>query len=67
MDDHNIEYKTARNDMAEVIAQETSGLVGAIPEQDDYDLADAFIRIINGNKRHSMPRSVFISLVNDLV
>lgn len=43
----NVEYKTAREDLASIIACETAGFIGAIPEQDDYDLADKFIKEIN--------------------
>ena len=39
-------YKTAIDDMATVIAQITSGIAGAIPEQADFDLADETIREI---------------------
>lgn len=67
MADHNKPYTTAREDLAKLIAQETSGLEGALPEQDDYDLADSFIKIINGETRHTMPRSVFRSLLEDVV
>lgn len=34
-------------DLAKIIAQETSGITGAIPEQDDYDLAREFVKQIN--------------------
>lgn len=40
-------YLTGREDLAKVIAQETSGVKGAQPEQDDYDLADFFLATIN--------------------
>lgn len=45
----NLEYNTARQDLAKIIAQETSGFVGAIPEQEDYELADEFITKINSD------------------
>lgn len=67
MTDHNKPYVSVREDLAKIIAQETSGLEGALPENDDYDLADSFIKIINGEVRHTMPRSVFKSLLNDMV
>lgn len=60
-------YETAREDMAKVIAQETSGLEEAIPEQDDFDLADIFIQIINGEQRHTMPHSSFRQLAKLLI
>lgn len=60
-------YTSAREDLAKIIAQETSGVEGAIPEQADFDLADGFIKIINGEVRHNMSRSVFYSLLEDLV
>lgn len=41
-------YLTAREDLAKIIAQETSGVKGAIPESDDYKMAERFINIING-------------------
>lgn len=63
---HNVEYKTAREDLAKIIAQETSGLQEALPEQDDYDLADAFIKIINGNARHELPRAAFDHIMKAL-
>lgn len=63
----NLEYKTAREDLATLIACETSGLNGATPEQDDYDLADIFIKIINGNARHELPTRTFIMISNSLV
>lgn len=63
----NENYTTAREDMAKLIAQETSGLVGAIAEQDDYELADIFIKIINGEMRHTMSHSMFRILAQDLV
>lgn len=40
-------YTTARDDLAAIIAQETSGIKDALPEDDDYDLADEFIERIN--------------------
>lgn len=40
-------YENARNDLAAIIAQETSGIIGAIPEPEDYALADTFIDTIN--------------------
>jgi hypothetical protein len=33
-------------DLAKIIAQETSGITGAIPEQDDYNLAREFVKKI---------------------
>lgn len=44
-------YNTGREDLAKIIAQETSGLVDALPEQADYELADTFIAIINDPDR----------------
>ncbi len=52
-------YKTALEDLEKIIAQETSGLVDAIPEQDDRDLAVLFVEIINHDARHMVPRSAF--------
>lgn len=43
-------YTNAREDLAQIIAQETAGVTGAIPEQDDYDLASVFINIINSDE-----------------
>jgi hypothetical protein len=40
-------YTTALEDLAKIIAQETSGVTGAIPEQEDLDLADKFVKTIN--------------------
>lgn len=40
-------YTTAREDLANIIAQETSGFIGAFPEDEDYDLAEKFIEEIN--------------------
>lgn len=34
-------------DLAKIIAQETSGVTGTIPEQADYDLAREFVKQIN--------------------
>jgi hypothetical protein len=42
----------AVKDLEKIIAQETSGVAGAIPEQDDNDLARAFVQIINSEARH---------------
>lgn len=39
------EYKTARQDLARFVAQITSGVKDAIPEQDDFDLADELIAL----------------------
>ena len=47
----NVEYTRAREDLALIIAQETCGFVGAIPEGDDYDLADEFVKQINSDER----------------
>lgn len=44
---HRPAYQNAKQDLAFVIAQETSGCIGALPEEDDYDLADEFIKRIN--------------------
>lgn len=41
------EYTTAREDLAKIIAQETAGFVGALPDRGDYELAEMFIAIIN--------------------
>jgi hypothetical protein len=41
------EYKSHREDMASVIAQYTSGVTGAIPEQVDFDLADELLVLID--------------------
>lgn len=43
------EYKTAREDLAKIVACETSGIIDSFPEQDDYDLSDAFIKVINSD------------------
>lgn len=40
-------YTTGREDLAKIIAQETSGVVDAVPELDDYDMADRFLNYIN--------------------
>lgn len=32
-------YMTAREDLTMIIAQMTSGIAGAMPEQDDYEIA----------------------------
>lgn len=40
-------YLTAKQDLAIIIAQETSGFVGAVPEDEDYQLADDLVNIIN--------------------
>lgn len=37
----------ARNRMATLVAEITSGIDGAIPEQDDFDIADDLIREVN--------------------
>lgn len=55
----NYTSEEATQDLAVLIAQETSGLYGAIPEQDDLDLARIFVKIINGDARHMMSRSQF--------
>lgn len=66
MADYDFEYKTAREDIAKIIAQETCGLKDATPEQDDFDLADIFIKIINGERRHTITRSAFAELATFL-
>lgn len=53
------EYKTAEEDFAQVIACETSGLTGSLPESDDVDLARLFIKIVNHEARHIMGRDAF--------
>lgn len=40
-------YDRGLVDLANVIAQETCGIQGAIPEQEDYDLAQKFLKEIN--------------------
>lgn len=52
-------YDFAQEDLARIIAQETSGLEGAIPEQDDLNLADLFIKIINGQARYEFNAEQF--------
>lgn len=47
----NVQYTTAREDLARIIAQETSGLIDVLPEQDDFELADRFIEMINDPHR----------------
>lgn len=60
-------YKTAVEDLEKIIAQETSGISGAIPEQDDRDLAVLFVEMINHEGRHAVPRSVFRNKVLKLM
>lgn len=60
-------YNTAREDLAKLIAQETCGLMNADPEQVDYDLADVFIDIINGERRHEVSSTEFRELSRELV
>jgi hypothetical protein len=40
-------YTTGLEDMARLIAQETSGLVDAVPDELDFELARVFINRIN--------------------
>lgn len=44
---HRRAYESARDDLASIIAQETSGFIGALPEQEDILLAEEFIKQIN--------------------
>jgi phage tail sheath protein FI len=44
---HQPAYQTGVEDMASIIAQETSGVIGAIPEQEDNLLAEKFIKQTN--------------------
>lgn len=44
-------YETGREDLARLIACETSGVCDALPEQDDYDLADKLLVMINDPHR----------------
>lgn len=53
------EYKLAEEDFAQIIACETSGLTGSIPESDDVDLARLFITIVNHQARHVIGREGF--------
>ena len=53
------EYKTAVEDLEKIIACETSGLTGSIPEQDDHDLAKVLVTVINHEARHVMSREAF--------
>ena len=46
-----VEYKTSQKDLAEIIAQMTSGFKNAVPEQDDYDLAGEVIHFIEEKLR----------------
>lgn len=41
----------ATTDLAIIIAQETSGISSAIPEKEDFDLAQLFVQIINSDVR----------------
>lgn len=59
-------YRTGKDDLAKLIACETSGLADAIPEQEDLELAEAFLKIINGEARHSMPRKNFFKWLEAL-
>lgn len=45
-------YNKAVSDLEKIIAQETSGMVEAIPEADDRDLAEVFLMMINNDARH---------------
>lgn len=40
------QYNNAREDLTVVIAQMTSGIEGALPEQDDYELAGDVVEVI---------------------
>lgn len=62
----NVVYLTGKEDLAKLIACETSGLINAFPEQDDLELAEAFLEIINGEARHSMPWSHFLKWLKAL-
>lgn len=42
-------YSNAREDLAKVVAQEVSGVSEALPEQDDYDLADELLKFIRNS------------------
>ena len=42
-------YEIDRNELAVMIASHTCGIAEAIPEQRDYDLADRFIDLIDGD------------------
>ena len=48
-----VEYKTERDDLAVIIAQMTSGFIDAIPEQDDYILADKVIKFIESELKEA--------------
>lgn len=50
-------YNTGLEDLEKIIAQETSGIVGAVPEQEDRDLANLFIEIINHDARYAISRT----------
>lgn len=45
----NIEYTDTDclRDLAKAIAQQTCGMITAMPEQDDFDLAKEFIKVID--------------------
>lgn len=52
-------YNTGLEDLEKIIAQETSGIAGAVPEQEDRDLAKLFIKIINHDARYAISRTEF--------
>lgn len=41
----------AKKDFAKIIAQVTSGITGAIPEEEDFDLASGFLVMLNLMRR----------------
>ena len=43
----------AELDLEKIIAQETSGMKEAIPEQADKELAHLFVQMINSDSRHN--------------
>lgn len=54
------EYTSAVEDLAKIIACETSGTTEAIPEEQDYILARKFVEIINA---YDGQRGFVLSLV----
>lgn len=52
-----VEYKSQKVvvDLSKIIASETCGFTEAIPEQNDQDLAQIFVKIINHEYRHIIP------------
>ena len=61
-------YISAIRDLERIIAQETCGITGAIPEQEDTDLAVLFVKIINHEARYALSQnySMILKMLDEM-